>query len=204
MPEDGFLLLNGDNELIRANPPRHRFMTYGLNDENDYRASDVKVSSRGTAFTLHTPDGQSCDFQTALLGEHNIVNLTGALAMCHLLGIPLTALKPRLLKITAVPHRLQLIDHGSFAVIDDGFNSNPNGTQAALRTLSLFDDYKIMITPGMVELGEAQETLNREFGQNAARICDYVILVGEKQTRPIARGLADAGFPAEKDRKSVV
>lgn len=198
LPEDGFLLLNGDNELIRANPPRHRFMTYGLNDENDYRASDVKVSSRGTAFTLHTPDGQSCDFQTALLGEHNIVNLTGALAMCHLLGIPLTALKPRLLKITAVPHRLQLIDHGSFAVIDDGFNSNPNGTQAALRTLSLFDDYKIMITPGMVELGEAQETLNREFGQNAARVCDYVILVGEKQTRPIARGLADAGFPAEK------
>ena len=50
----------------------------------------------------------------------------------------------------------------------------------------------------MVELGEAQETLNREFGQNAARVCDYVILVGEKQTRPIARGLADAGFPAEK------
>ena len=97
-----------------------------------------------------------------------------------------------------MPHRLQLIDHGSFAVIDDGFNSNPNGTQAALRTLSLFDDYKIMITPGMVELGEAQETLNREFGQNAARVCDYVILVGEKQTRPIARGLADAGFPAEK------
>ena len=198
LPEDGFLLLNGDNELIRTNLPRHRFMTYGLNDENDYRASDVKVSSRGTVFTLHTPDGQSCDFQTALLGEHNIVNLTGALAMCHLLGIPLTALKPRLLKITAVPHRLQLIDHGSFAVIDDGFNSNPNGTQAALRTLSLFDDYKIMITPGMVELGEAQETLNREFGQNAARVCDYVILVGEKQTRPIARGLADAGFPAEK------
>lgn len=198
LPEDGILLVNGDNELIRANPPKHKFLTYGLTAGNDYRADKVQVSSKGTSFILHTPTGESCEFRTLLLGEHNIVNLAGALAMSHLLGIPLTRLKSQLLKISAVPHRLQLIDHGHVTIIDDGFNSNPNGAQAALRTLSLFEEYKIMITPGMVELGEAQEYLNREFGENAAKACDYVILVGEKQTRPIAAGLASAGYAPEK------
>lgn len=198
LPEDGFLLVNGDNELIRANPPQHKFFSYGLTEGNDYRAVDVKVSSKGTSFTLLTPSGETCEFNTALLGEHNIVNLAGALAMSHLLGISLAKLKPQLLKIAAVPHRLQLTDHGKVAIIDDGFNSNPNGTKAALQTLSLFDDYKIMITPGMVELGEAQEKLNREFGKNAAKVCDYIILVGEKQTKPIAEGLAEASYPQDK------
>jgi len=198
LPADGFLLVNGDNELIRSSLPGHVFLTYGLNEGNDFRSVDIKASSKGTSFTFITAEGESCEFRTLLLGEHNIVNLTGALAMCYLLGIPLSKLKPQLLKISAVPHRLQLTDHGSVAVIDDGFNSNPSGTRAALRTLSLFDDYKIMITPGMVELGSEQDKLNREFGENAAKVCDYVILVGERQTRAIAEGLDSAGFPADK------
>ncbi len=198
LPDEGFLLVNGDNELIRNYPPRHKFITYGLNENNDFRAVDIKASSKGTSFTFVTPDGENCELRTLLLGEHNIINLAGALAMCYLLGISLSKLKPQLLKISSVPHRLQLTDHGSVAIIDDGFNSNPSGTQAALRTLSLFDDYKIMITPGMVELGTEQDKLNYEFGENAAKVCDYVILVGEKQTRAIAEGLAAAGYPANK------
>ncbi len=198
LPDDGFLLVNGDNELIRANPPRHKFMTYGLNENNDFRAVDIKASSKGTSFTFVTSGGECCELRTQLLGEHNIINLAGALAMCVLMGIPLSKLKPQLLKISAVPHRLQLTDHGNVTIIDDGFNSNPSGTRAALRTLSLFDDYKIMITPGMVELGEEQDKLNREFGENAAKVCDYVILVGDKQTCAIAEGLSAAGYPADK------
>ena len=51
---------------------------------------------------------------------------------------------------------------------------------------------------GMVELGEKEEELNREFGTEAAAVCDFVILVGEKQTRPILAGLHDAAYPDEK------
>ena len=50
----------------------------------------------------------------------------------------------------------------------------------------------------MVELGEEQDKLNREFGENAAKVCEYVILVGDKQTRAIAEGLSAAGYPADK------
>ena len=46
----------------------------------------------------------------------------------------------------------------------------------------------------MVELGEKQEELNREFGRNAAKVCDYVVLVGKKQAVPIQAGLLDEGY----------
>ena len=118
--------------------------------------------------------------------------------MCSLLGIPLAKLKPQLLKIKAVPHRLELTEHGKVTIIDDGFNSNPNGTKAALKTLSLFEDYKIIITPGMVELGEQENSLNQAFGEDIAKVCDYVILVGEKQTLPIKAGLEKAKYPGSK------
>jgi UDP-N-acetylmuramoyl-tripeptide--D-alanyl-D-alanine ligase len=46
----------------------------------------------------------------------------------------------------------------------------------------------------MVELGDRQEEFNREFGRQAAHVCDRVILVGERQTAPIAAGLTESGF----------
>ena len=60
------------------------------------------------------------------------------------------------------------------------------------------DGMKVLVTPGMVELGEKEEELNRIFGQQAAAVCDMVVLVGEKQTRPILQGLRDKKFPDEK------
>ena len=50
----------------------------------------------------------------------------------------------------------------------------------------------------MVELGERQAALNHDFGAKAAAVCDYIFLVGEKQTKPIYDGLIEAGFESSK------
>lgn len=98
-------------------------------------------------------------------------------------------------RIAAVPHRLQLLDKGNgVTYIDDAYNSNPSGARAALAVLGLFDACRILVTPGMVELGAKQEELNFEFGQEAAKACDYIVLVGKAQTQPIYNGIKDAGF----------
>ena len=83
-------------------------------------------------------------------------------------------------------------------VIDDAYNANPSGTRAAIDALALFDGFKVLVTPGMVELGDKQVELNRAFGEYAAGVCDYAILVGKKQTLPIYEGLLAAGYPQEK------
>ena len=51
------------------------------------------------------------------------------------------------------------------------------------------------MTPGMVELGEKEEEYNEAFGAQAAKVCDYIILVGNAQrTAPLVRGIKEAGF----------
>lgn len=201
LPDSGTVFLNGEDENIasyRANV-KNRAVSYGLSEKCDYYATDISASSRGTSFTVHTPKGETEVFTAALIGAHNVINILGAVAICCELGIPLPALKMQVRRLESVPHRLQLLPKGGgVTVIDDAYNSNPAGSKAAIDALALFDGFKVLVTPGMVELGEKQAELNKAFGAYAAKVCDYVVLVGKKQTAPIYAGLQEAGYPADK------
>ena len=197
LPEGGMLFLNGDDENIDSYKGDRKHISYSL-DNGDYSAFDIAVSERGTTFKVKAPDGETQEFSTKLIGRHNVLNIVGAIAISHKMGIALKDLRSAVRKLEGVPHRLQLSDKGNMTIIDDAYNSNPSGTKAALEALSLFDGYKILVTPGMVELGSKQDELNREFGQNAADVCDYVVLVGEKQAVPIKAGLLDKNYDESK------
>jgi len=166
----GKILLNGDNEIIREKSVDYpNAVLYGTHEDCGYRADDISVSDKGTSFTVTAPDGGTCRYTTKLLGEHSVLNLTGAIAYCNLCaGIALEKLVLPVKRIASVPHRLQLIDAGpDLCYIDDAYNSNPSGSKCALDVLSLFDACRILVTPGMVELGAKQEELNCEFGRQA-------------------------------------
>lgn len=197
IPPDGCIFLNVDNAYIRNRPVQARCVTYGTQPDSGaaYIASDVAVDSRGCAFTVTAPDGESQRFTTKLLGGHNIQNLTGCIAVAHELGIPLARLVYPVRMLKPVEHRLQLLPNG---FIDDAYNSNPAGFRSALDVLAGFDAQRVLVTPGMVELGEREEALNRELGEYAATRCDYAILVGERQAPPLREGLLAGGFPEEK------
>ena len=123
-------------------------------------------------------------------------NILGAIAVSHELGISFDELVYPVKRLEAVPHRMQILDKGNgVTIIDDAFNSNPAGARAALKTLSMFEDaLRILVTPGMIELGEREYQLNKELGEFAAGCCDIAILVGEKQAPPIKEGLLAKGF----------
>jgi len=148
----------------------------------------------GTTFTVTAPNGEKEEFTTRLIGGHNVINVLGAIAVAHSYGIPLKVLKVPVRRLQPAEHRLQLIDHGNVAIIDDTFNSNPIGSKAAVEMLALFNGTRILVTPGMVELGEKEEEYNFKFGTYAADCCDYIFLVGVKRTKPIYDGILSKGF----------
>ena len=196
IPSDGFIALNWDNELIRSRAVTAPAVTYGSRENGaGYYADNVTVSLHGCTFTVHTPDGESCTYTTRILGGHNVQNLTGCIALAHTLGVPLADMIYPVRMLKPVEHRLQLLPNG---FIDDAYNSNPAGFRSALDTLSSFDATRVLVTPGMVELGERQEELNRELGAYAATRCDYAVLVGLKQAPALKAGLLEAGFPEDK------
>ncbi|MCR5157096.1 MAG: UDP-N-acetylmuramoyl-tripeptide--D-alanyl-D-alanine ligase [Butyrivibrio sp.] len=191
--------VNGDNEIIRNNMKYSDAITYGLSEGCDFRASDIKVTSAGTTFTVTAPSGEKTEFNTKLVGAHNVENIVGAIAVANSFGIPMGKLKAGVRRIQSVPHRLELVKHGRVTILDDAYNSNPNGAQVAVETLGLFEDkVKILVTPGMVELGEKEDEYNTIFGSQAAKVCDYIILVGEKNSESIKKGALDAGFDPER------
>ncbi|MCM1544002.1 MAG: UDP-N-acetylmuramoyl-tripeptide--D-alanyl-D-alanine ligase [Ruminococcus sp.] len=198
LPDGGMLFLNGDDENIKDHGTNRPAFTYSIGGDADYTAFDVAVSDRGTTFSVKAPNGETEKYTTRLIGRHNVLNIVGAIAVSHQLGISLAELKGQVRKLEGVPHRLELSEKNGVTIIDDAYNSNPSGTKAALEALSLFDGYKILVTPGMVELGEKQDELNREFGRNAASVCDYVVLVGQKQAVPIKAGLLDEKYDENK------
>ena len=192
LPEDGTAFLNLDNEYIRERKVSVRCVGYGT-QYGEYRAEDVRVDEEGTGFTV-----KGVRFVTRLLGKHNIQNICAAIAVADTLGISLDRLVRPVRRLESVPHRMQLLGEGDRLIVDDAYNSNPVGAAAALELLAGFDGCRVLITPGMVELGAKQYELNRELGRQAAACCDRVILMGEAHAGPIRDGLLEAGFDPER------
>ncbi|MBO4901148.1 MAG: UDP-N-acetylmuramoyl-tripeptide--D-alanyl-D-alanine ligase [Lachnospiraceae bacterium] len=207
VPEGGMLFLNGDNEFeakkAASYSDKNPVMYYAKTEDaavtsKGYRAEDIHCDSQGTSFDIVTPDGERDSFRMSLIGEHNIINVVGAIAVAHSMGIALSDLKIPVRRLKSVKHRLELIRRGDMYIIDDAYNSNPVGSKAALDTLDMFDGTKIMITPGMVELGEKEEEYNREFGRHAGEVCDHLLLVGRKRAVPIREGALEAGMDVSR------
>lgn len=210
LPEDGMLFLNGDCSYITDYCGKYpdRVMYSAKVSEKEaslqeteksgagigYYAKEIRLNELGTEFILVAPDGQEEAFCTRLIGEHNVINIVGAAAVAHEMGIPLAELKIPVRRLQPAPHRLQMREQGNVTIIDDAYNSNPVGSKAAVETLALFDGVRILVTPGMVELGEAEDEFNYKFGTYAANCCDYVALVGERHTAPIRKGLLAENF----------
>ena len=202
LPPDGKAVLNFDNRYIKENSGRAKcqVLGYGIDNSADYYADLISYDNAGCTFTVHTPDGEEIVLTSKLLGRHNINNILACVAVAHQLGLSLDKIKKAVGRIQPIQHRLQLLKNPlGFNIIDDAFNSNPQGAQAALAVLASFTGGKrILLTPGMVELGKREYELNKDFAILAAAQCDYIILVGEKHSRPLQDGLREAGYSPER------
>lgn len=198
LPSDGLAILNLDDKLMVSYEMKNNVPVkwYAVDNHSaDYYAYDIEYDSKGTTFKVKKKgDANEYVYQTCLLGKHNVYNILAAITLANHLGIEMNSLRTPIQRIEPVEHRLELKKQGNVTIIDDAFNSNPVGSKMALEVLSLMAGKKIIITPGMIELGKKQYDLNREFGKQIAEVCDFVILVGEKQTIPIQDGLDKMGF----------
>ncbi|MBF4694577.1 UDP-N-acetylmuramoyl-tripeptide--D-alanyl-D-alanine ligase [Fusibacter ferrireducens] len=167
----------------------------------DYAIEDVHLSGKGSSFTLvHVPSKKKVRLNTKLLGRHNLANIVSGVAVALELGVSMERLNTLIIDIKPVEHRLSYrCINDTYTLLDDAFNSNPIGSKMALEVLERFEgNSKIIITPGMIELGSESFALNKKFGEQIAKVCDFTILVGKKQTEPIQEGLIESQYPSSK------
>ncbi len=197
LPGDGFAVFSHDGGIVtelyeKTKKPKALVGT----EQGDVWAENVHVSPEGSHFTLMIRDWEPLECTTPLLGEHNIQNILMACAVARHLALNREQIARGIAALRPVEHRLQLLrSAGGITVIDDAFNTNPRSSREALKVLASFPGRRIIVTPGMVELGTEEEKYNYEFGLAMAGAADIAVLVGKKHTAPIRRGLMEAGFP---------
>ncbi len=120
-------------------------------------------------------------------------NLACAVAVALELGVPAAAVVERIPTLPSVPNRLAAGSSASGVyVIDDTFNANPAGTRAALAVLAAapVTGSRVVVTPGMVELGARQAEENEAFGRAACEVASTVVVIGLTNRRALLRGVA--------------
>ncbi len=170
---------------------------YG-SDECEYYADNIVYTKNGATFTLVLA-GERVEVNCRLLGKHNVTNIVGAAAIAHKLGVTSEQIRFAISRLEATEHRLEVKEslNGS-TMIDDAYNANPEGCIEAVNILSHFTDMqKIIITPGLVELGEQEYDFNYKLGLAAAQVCDIIILVGQKRAVPMSDAIAKTDFDSE-------
>ena len=119
--------------------------------------------------------------------------------MAHSFGVSAQQIKFAVSRLSAPEHRLEIKRYAKGStLIDDAYNSNPVGCLEACRVLSRFAPMKrVLITPGLVELGEEEYKHNFRLGEVAGECADYIILVGTERSKPIKEGILKSGFNEE-------
>lgn len=197
LPPDGVAVMNTDDEEVRAladATDRVRVVRYGMDPAGrpDICARDIEVSPKGSSFTIVAPGHEPLAVTTRLLGRHAIGHVLAGVAVALEAGRSLAELAEPIAGLAPVEHRLQLIEGaGGVTVIDDSFNSNPAGAAAALEVLAQMPARRrVVVTPGIVELGPLAQEENRRFGAAAAGIADVVIFVARVNRAALTEGAA--------------
>jgi len=203
-PSDGPAILNVDDDRVAAMAERTQEPVWRVSTEAhpdaDVTAANIRYDTSGTSFDVTDDTGTTTSFQTQLLGRHNVLNVLLSVAVGRSMGLRLRQMAHAARRLEPIEHRLQLRERGDVTIIDDAFNSNPVGARNAVEILSeMGTGRRVIVTPGMVELGERQWDENEALGQFIAQHdLDLVALIGDDQTAPIQAGLSAAQFPDER------
>jgi UDP-N-acetylmuramoyl-tripeptide--D-alanyl-D-alanine ligase len=211
LPADGAAVIHvgdpgGASLARRALAAGRTVVRFGLESDGgsadaDVIARDVRISSTGTSFRWCWPEhGLEREVEVPLLGRHQALNVSAALIMVRLLGRELDSAIRAAANLEPIEHRLQLLrGSGAVTVIDDSYNANPVGVHEGLAVLASMDGgHKILVTPGLVELGSLEAEENRRYGRHAAEVCDEVIVAEARTAAALLAGLREGGLAPER------
>jgi len=202
LPADGFVLINGDNELLLKEAEKYpcQRYTFGFNRDCDFQALSCNIVSSGTEIKMRFRDHIETIF-FPLPAVKLALNAVSAAALASLLGIDMARIKQGLLNYYPIGYRLHIIDlTDGGKVINDAYNANPVSMAAALETgrqLAQSGKYAAILGE-MYELGNLEVEGHINVGKNAyAAGVDLLVAVGER-SRYIAQGAIQAGMDSNR------
>lgn len=155
-------------------------LTVGAGPDNALRLADLRQTAEGLELEIVEDGGAASTLRAPVYGRHQAGNILCVVALARRLGLPMDSIRAALATAPQTRHRLEVSRSGGIAVIDDAYNSNPAGFAAGLELLDLLAQpggRRIVITPGMVELGARHDSEHARLGALTARHADILLAV---------------------------
>lgn len=184
LTKGGVVFLNGDDPVIMKHRHELAFDTvlFGLDADNDYRASDIKVCDGGINFNITVKDGSTYPARLNVLGVHNVRNALVSVAVAERYNIPVKDALAALEQYNGVSMRQEITVKDGITFIDDSYNASPDSMKAGIDVLCSVDAQgkKIAVLADMLELGVKAREYHKEVGSHISKSAvDELVLFGE-------------------------
>jgi UDP-N-acetylmuramoyl-tripeptide--D-alanyl-D-alanine ligase len=182
LPQNGLAIINGDDDFCReaAKASKAPVRFFGLDKSKDHYAwaSSPRYSQDGMIFNISINNVLLKDVTSPLLGEHNLMNILAGVVCADFLGIDHEVIRRSISSLEPIAHRMVISrDKNNITIIDDSYNSNPEGFKSALLVMQELVGRKILITPGIVELGDASDSIHVDLSEIISKTCDMVFII---------------------------
>lgn len=198
---NGKMFFNGDCEkckILFDKCTAEKQMCFGFDEKSRLFAKNLEYDNRGVSFTI-VLDKKEYKTHAGLLGKHNVSNIMLCVSVCLSLGMTIEEVLKGIELLVPSPHRMALVpSNGALVIIDDAYNGSVEGSKAALEVLTNYSGTKVVITPGLVELGKEQVESNKELGKMIAKSADFVIINGTTNYESLLAGLKEENMPEDK------
>jgi UDP-N-acetylmuramoyl-tripeptide--D-alanyl-D-alanine ligase len=197
----GTAVLNFDVGTVRERASRlaeANVISFGVESEDvTLRGRDVVEPETGIEFDV-TFKGETTRVKTQLLARHNVGNVLAAMGIGLSCGLDVPYMAAAVRQFRPPEHRLQPVEANGVTVLDDAYNANPEGIIGAIEVLGRYAPRRrVLVTPGLIEMGEAKAAYHARIGKAAASNVDVAFLVGPRQTADIRQAMLEASFPEE-------
>ena len=149
---DGYAIVNVDDpyglKLVDSiKGMHHQIYTYGIEQDADFNALDIQMTTSGTTFMLESPVGKY-EVKTPLLGTFNVHNALGAMASAYAAGMPMEQVVELISKLSPVDGRMEIINEGQdFTVIVD-YAHTPDGVEKVLEFVNDIKQSSVKVVIG--------------------------------------------------------
>lgn len=193
--ENGFIYLNNNNEYLKLCEEKFigKVIRYSYQKGQEVFVSNLQYQDKQTIFTYNDELHHEI-LSTNVIGKHLLENIIPCIHLAFILEVDIKKIKYQLRQLSNEAHRMEISVKDNITIIDDAYNSNVTGFRAALDVIKEMKGTRILVTPGLIELGKSWQKINYQLGQYATQCVDKVILVGQSQTVPFKDGLYSSNF----------
>jgi UDP-N-acetylmuramoyl-L-alanyl-D-glutamate--2,6-diaminopimelate ligase len=214
--ERKYAVLNADDPVSEqyAASTAAEVITYGIENNADVKASDIKITATGTQFWLSSFGGET-QIQLKLIGKFNVYNALGAVAATLLEGVPLESIKNSLEGMAIVPGRMESVHEGQDFLVAVDYSHTPDSLEKALTTIREFAQRRVITVFGCG--GDRDKGKRPIMGGIAAKYSDYVYVTSDNPRTEnaqqilldiepgiVSAGLSDTSYEMLVDRRAAI